>query len=140
MKLARKALASVVVASCGILAAAIPVRAHHSFPAVFDANKPVTVQGVVAEIRLTNPHSWFYLDATDANGKVVRWEFEGATPTSLIRSGVKPGTFKVGDKVTIKGSHARDMTKNIAAAREIILEDGRSFIVGPKGNEPEGTY
>jgi hypothetical protein len=140
MKMARKVFGVFVVASCGFLVAAIPARAHHSFPAVFDANKPVTVQGIVAEIRLTNPHSWFYLDATDASGTVVRWEFEGATPTSLIRSGVKPGTFKVGDKVTIKGSHARDMTKNIAAAREIILADGRSFIVGPKGNEPDGTY
>jgi hypothetical protein len=138
--MARKLFGVFIAASCGMLAAAIPVRAHHSFPAVFDASKPVTVQGVITEIRLTNPHSWFYLDATDAGGKVVRWEFEGATPTSLIRSGVKPGTFKVGDKVTIKGSHARDMTKNVAAARELILEDGRSFIVGPKGDEAVGTY
>lgn len=138
--MARTMLGILAAATYGLLAAAIPAGAHHSFPAVFDAEKPVTVQGVITEIRLTNPHSWFYLDATDAKGNVVRWEFEGATPTSLIRSGVKPGTFKVGDKVTIKGSHARDMTKNIAAAREIILEDGRSFIVGPKGNEPAGTY
>jgi hypothetical protein len=133
--MARKVFVVLVAASMSVSVTAIPAWAHHSFPAVFDADKPVTVQGVITEIKLANPHSWFYLDVTDASGNVVRWGFEGATPTSLIRSGVKPGTFKVGDKVTVKGSHARDTSVNIGAAREIILSDGRSFIVGPKGNE-----
>ena len=136
--MARKVFGVVVAASLTVAVTAVPARAHHSFPAVFDADKPVTVKGVIAEIKLANPHSWFYLDVTEADGKVVRWGFEGATPTSLIRSGVKPGTFKVGDEVTVKGCHARDTSVNIGAAREIVLADGRSFIVGPKGNEPNG--
>ena len=69
------------------------------------------------------------------DGKVVRWGFEGSTPTSLLRSGYKPNSLKVGDKVTVKGVHARDMSKNEGAAREIVAADGRSFIVGPAGNE-----
>ena len=40
---------------------------------------------------------------------------------------------KVGDKVTIKGSRARDLSASMGAAREIILQDGRTFLVGPKG-------
>ena len=123
--MARKVFGILVAAGVGLSAAAIPARAHHSFPAVFDADKPVTVKGVIAEIKLANPHSWFYIDVTEANGKVVRWGFEGATPTSLIRSGVKPGTFKVGDEVTVKGCHARDTSVNIGAAREIVLADGQ---------------
>lgn len=138
--MARKVFGVLVAACVSVAVTASPTWAHHSFPAVFDASKPVTVQGVITEIKLANPHSWFYLDVTDTDGKVARWGFEGATPTSLIRSGVKPGTFKVGDKVTVKGSHARDTSVNIGAAREIILADGRSFIVGPKGNEPDGAY
>lgn len=66
--------------SVGVLGAAMPVSAHHSFAAVFDADKPVEVRGVLAEIRLVNPHSWFYVDVTDPSGKVVRWGFEGSTP------------------------------------------------------------
>ena len=138
--MAGKVVGLLVAVGLCVSVTAVPTSAHHSFPAVFDASNPVTVQGVITEIKLANPHSWFYLDVTDADGKVVRWGFEGATPTSLIRSGVKPGTFKVGDKVTVKGSHARDTSVNIGAAREIILADGRSFIVGPKGNEPDGAY
>lgn len=129
-----------VMAMClGVLAAAMPTSAHHSFASVFDANKPVEVHGVLAEIRLENPHSWFYIDVTDSTGKVVRWGFEGSTPTSLLRSGYKPKSLKVGDEVTVKGSHARDMSKNEGAARSITLKDGQSFIVGPLGNEPAGS-
>lgn len=113
-----------------------PIAAHHSFPAAFDATKPVVVTGVIKEVRLSNPHSMFVVDVTDATGKVETWRFEGSTPSSLIRSGFKPGSLKAGDKVTVRGSHARDTTQNAAAAREITTADGRSFIVGPAGDEP----
>jgi hypothetical protein len=127
-----------LVATASLLMLAVPVSAHHSFSAAFDADKPVTVKGVMTEIRLENPHSWFYVDVTDSSGKVTKWSFEASTPTSLIRSGYKKDSLKVGDKVTVKGSHARDAAVNVGAAREITLEDGRTFIVGPKGNETAG--
>jgi len=122
-----------LLAAAGLLLPAPPVSAHHSFAAVFDETKPVSVTGVMTEIRLENPHSWFYVDVTDASGKVTRWGFEGNTPTSLLRAGYKRDAVKVGDKVTIKGSRARDLSANMGAAREIVLQDGRSLIVGPRG-------
>jgi Family of unknown function (DUF6152) len=136
VNMSRKMLTTLALA-LGALGVGVPVSAHHSFSSVFDASKPVELSGVLAEIKLENPHSWFYIDVTDASGKVVRWGFEGSTPTSLIRSGYKPSSLKVGDQVTVKGSRARDMTKNQGAARSITLKDGRSFIVGPLGTEPD---
>jgi hypothetical protein len=118
---------------------ASPARAHHSFAAAFDANALITVQGVITQVKLANPHSWIYLDVKNANGDVAQWGFEAQTPTALIRSGVKPDVFKVGSTVTIRGCHARDLTKNEGAAREITLADGRSYIIGPKGNEPDAN-
>jgi hypothetical protein len=131
-----RSLFGALLGATGLLWVPAPGAAHHSFAAAFDADKPVVVEGVLTEIRLENPHSWFFLDVTGPDGKVVRWGFEGSTPTSLIRSGFKPGSLKVGDLVTVKGSRARDLSKSEGAAREITVKDGRSFIVGPAGNEP----
>ncbi|HLQ78077.1 MAG TPA: DUF6152 family protein, partial [Terriglobia bacterium] len=85
MKWIRHVFIFVAVVLC---AAAIPAMAHHSFASEFDVDKPVTVSGVITQVRLENPHSWFFLESTKADGKVEKWGFEASTPTSLIRSGV----------------------------------------------------
>jgi Family of unknown function (DUF6152) len=121
-----------LVAGAAVIFGGLRASAHHSFAAVFDVNQPLTVKGVLTEVRLENPHSWFFLDVKDVNGKVEKWGFEAGTPTSLIRSGLKPGFVKAGDEVTIKGWHARDASANAGAAREIVLTDGRAFAVGPQ--------
>jgi hypothetical protein len=126
----RFAIPGVVVLSLAAFGVA-PALAHHSFAAEFDANAPITVRGVITQVRLENPHSWFFLEATDASGKVEKWSFEASTPTSLIRSGVKPGFIKPGDLVTIKGYHARDASQNVGAGRELVTADGRAFAIGP---------
>ena len=135
--MARSVFGVLVAVAVGAAAMAPPALAHHSFAAAYDADKPVTVLGVIVEARLANPHSRIVLDVTEANSTVTRWGFEAQTPTALIRSGVKPEVFKLGSLVTIRGVHARDMTRHEGAAREIVLADGRSFIIGPKGNEPD---
>ena len=124
-----KRLAALVAAA--LVLAAVRASAHHSFAAEFDSEKPITVKGVITQVRLENPHSWFFLDATGPDGKVEKWAFEASTPSSLIRSGFKPGTVKAGDEVTIKGYHARDANANAGAARELVMADGRAFPVGP---------
>lgn len=122
---------SVALVALAVLALAAPVLAHHSFAAEFDADKPVTVKGVITAVRLENPHSWFFLDVTGTDGKVEKWSFEASTPSSLIRSGFKPNTVKAGDEVTIKGYHARDANSFAGAGRELVMADGRAFAIGP---------
>ena len=107
--------------------AATTAAAHHSFSAAFDMTKPVTVKGTIVQVRLENPHSWFFLDVKDASGKVERWAFEAGTPSGMIRNGFKPGIIKQGVEVTIKGFHARDQSQNMGMLRELVLADGTSY-------------
>ena len=124
-----KSFAALLAGALALVAAR--AYAHHSFAAEFDADKPITVKGVITQVRIENPHSWFFLDTTGADGKVEKWAFEATTPSSLVRSGFKPGTVKPGDEVTIKGFHARDPKANAGAARELVMADGREFAIGP---------
>ena len=108
--------------------AAAGVSAHHSFSAAFDMSKPVTVQGTIVQVRLENPHSWFFLDVKDpASGDVARWAFEAGTPSGMIRNGFKPGLIKKGSVVTIKGFQARDPSQKMGMLRELITADGTSY-------------
>ena len=62
-----------VVAAVGLLAGAMPLKAHHSFAAAFDESKPINLVGVVTKVELVNPHSWIWLDVKSKDGKVVNW-------------------------------------------------------------------
>src|SRR5262245_9428043 len=89
------------------LVTATTVWAHHSFAAAFNMTAPVTVQGTIVQVRLENPHSWFFLDVKNpTTGEVTRWAFEAGTPGGMIRNGFKPDLIKKGSVVTIKGFHA----------------------------------
>src|SRR5262245_39727583 len=108
----------------------VPLVAHHSFAAEYDANATLTLKGVVTKVEWTNPHAYVYVDVTDENGKVVNWAFEGYPPNTLKRTGFPRDLLKAGDVISITGYRAR-FSANRAAGREITLVDGRKVFLGP---------
>src|SRR5437667_10877914 len=91
-----------------LLASVVPVLAHHSFSAEFDATKTVTLKGAVTKVEWYNPHIWVYLDSKDDSGKVSHWQCEGGAPNSLNRNGWTKDALKNGDQSTIEGTMAKD--------------------------------
>ncbi len=116
------------------LGTGVPAWAHHSFAAAYDLDKPITIHGVIEQVRLENPHSWFLLDVKDpTSGKVEKWAFEAGTPSGMIRNGYKPGVIKAGIEVTIKGFRARDASQNRGMLRELTTSDGQVYgMFGPQ--------
>jgi hypothetical protein len=121
-----------------LLTAAVPVRAHHSFGAEFDGDKPITLTGVITKVEWTNPHSYVYLDVKDKDGKVANWRLEGYPPNVLYRTGWKREvTIKNGDTITVFGWRARDGT-NWAHSREVTFADGKKLYFGPPAGTGDG--
>ena len=95
---------------------------HHSFAAEFDAAKPFKFTGVVTKVEWQNPHTFFYIDVPDErSGKVVNWAMEMGSPNGLMRSGWTRNTLKIGDRITVEGSLARDGTPT-GNARVVVLD------------------
>lgn len=119
---------AIALALFGVLAAAIPVLAHHSFSAEFDGSKTFVVKGVLTKVDWTNPHIYFYLDVKGANGKVQQYAFSSGPPGTLRRAGVKKSDFKIGETVTVTGAPAKDGTKLLGWLKMIKYADGRVFV------------
>lgn len=117
-------------AAIGLLVAIAPAVAHHAAAVAYHVDKEITVRGVVTEVKWENPHTWIYVDAKDASGKVVKWSFEGAVPNQLIRRGVTPAVLKPGVELTIKAHPSRDASRNAGEMTEVLTADGKPIRAG----------
>ena len=108
----------------GLMLAAMPILAHHSFAAEYDATKPITITGAVTKVEWLNPHARFYVDVKDEKGAVTNWELELGSPNGLMRAGWSRKSMAIGDTVTVQGSLAKDGSK-LANARSVVLAGGK---------------
>jgi Family of unknown function (DUF6152) len=120
----------------GLVAAALPVLAHHSFAAEFDGNKKITLAGVVTKMDWVNPHAYIYVDVKDDDGGVVNWAIETGAPNVLYRQGWRKDDLKAGDAVTVEAFLAKDGS-HTAAAWNVKLPDGRKVFAGTPNSTPD---
>jgi hypothetical protein len=85
--------------------------AHHSFAAIYDLARDVTLRAVVREFRFVNPHPTLIVDVRGSDGATQSWQAEMDNRHELVAIGVTPLTFKPGDVVVVSGSPGRAQTQ-----------------------------
>lgn len=123
-----------LLGSC-LLGAALPAAAHHSFPAQYDIDKPISLTGTVTKVEWTNPHIFIYADVTDEQGNTVNWAFEMGGPNALLRQGWKRDSLKPGDVATFEGSLARDGSNLVNARTVTMTATGQKLFAGSSGGD-----
>jgi hypothetical protein len=117
------------------LLCAVPVLAHHSFSAEFDATQPITLKGKLTKMDWVNPHGWLYIDVVQPDGKVVNWAVEAGSPNQLIRRGLRQADFPIGSEVVVDGYRARNGTPT-ANGTSVKFANGRNFFLGAPSDSP----
>ena len=110
----------VLKAAAGLLVAAMPTLAHHSFMAEYDESRLITLSGTVTKVYWKNPHVTMNLDVKDESGKVTNWELELASPNGLLSQGWKVDSLKQGTHIVVTGFGARNGS-HLANARKIVV-------------------
>jgi hypothetical protein len=87
-----------------IVAAGLPLAAHHGQAGLFDESKVVELKGIVKKWSLVNPHPILVLEVTDQSGAKAEWDvyFGPSAAGPLRRQGYTPETFRPGETVIVK--------------------------------------
>ena len=115
----------------GVLFAAVPLFAHHSFAAEYDSTKPVKLTGNVTRVDWQNPHVYFYIDVKNAEtGRVENWAFEMGAPSVIARQGWTKTTMKIGDVIIVEGTRAKDGGTHGNARSVFMASTGKKLGAG----------
>jgi hypothetical protein len=79
---------AILLSAVGLVAAAVPVAAHHGTNISYDRNKQFTKQATIVRFEYKNPHPELWVDFSDDNGAVQHWALELLpNPAQLIHNG-----------------------------------------------------
>jgi hypothetical protein len=107
-----------------VVAAALPVLAHHSIMATYDPALPVSVHGTVTRFLFRNPHSFVSIDEARKDGTNIHWDVELPPGGMIGQKGWTRDTLRPGDVLTFSGFRGKGNAQRAIAA-EIVLADGR---------------
>ena len=91
----------IVAAGASMIALCAAVATAHHSAAQFDFAQRVTIEGVVKEFNVTNPHTWATVEITDDKRGTRVAQYEGHSASHFYRAGYVRDLVKPGDKIAI---------------------------------------
>ena len=116
-----RAIAFVCLIAAGV------AEAHHSFATHYDTQNIVEIQGVLSDVKMRNPHSFFEVTFVNDSGETEIWDVEAHAVPILRRLGISKDTLKVGDVITFRGPRSRRPEKNLMFGALIHTASGEQF-------------
>ena len=104
--------AIVLLGSTIVGLSAIPARAHHGWSG-YDADKPMTLTGVIRESGYEHPHGHLRLEVEGAR----TWTVVLAPPSRMERRGLLARALAAGTKATVMGYPSRTDPVELRAER-----------------------
>ena len=119
------------------LLCALPLLAHHSFSAEFDANKTVTLRGMVSKVEWINPHIFIHVDVKDDSGKTTTWALQSLPPLFFRGSGLtKDVLLSNKQEVTFTANPAKDGSQAYGFLTKLSYPDGHVFSMSAQDADP----
>ena len=106
----------------GLLMASSSLFAHHS-EAMLDKDHLIKLKGTILDHKFVNPHHFFTMKVTDANGRVTIWTVQGTPPGALRDIGWTKESLKAGDEAEVTVYPNKDGRPGASWVR-ILKSDG----------------
>ena len=101
-------------------------QGHHSISAAYDRARPVTLDGVLVEFAMVQPHPFVVVDVRNG-GETARWRGELDNRWELAELGFRTETLKPGDRLVVLGSLARRQPHSLYIRKLERPADGFSY-------------
>jgi hypothetical protein len=113
--------------------------AHHSFAADFKADEFNTIEGLVTDFRLRNPHVLIYLDVSNEDGSVTNWMVVGNSAIGWRQAGWDNDSLKSGDMLRVTGSATHDGSPMVSNDEMYMLNPSNGTVLAEldSGEDPE---
>src|SRR5690606_42091526 len=92
---------------------------------ICDFGNPVNITGIVKYVRFANPHAKIILEVTDDARGTRDIEYEGHSRNNMVRQGLVPNLFGVGETITVRIAPMRDGSDG-GYVTALITEDGEA--------------
>jgi len=133
----KRTLGSLAIFGC-LLAATIPLQAHHSLAGVYDMKHDKEVSGTVSSIKFSNPHGSLTISVKNPDGTTTDWVMTLGSATALAQRGIGktgPNALHAGDNIKVKFLPAKDGSP-LGFLKTVWMPDGREVqIAAGQGNE-----